>query len=61
MTRAEAVKFNLPEQVLEAPFQGCRSIIVFLFTPEGARGNEHSKAAVDLVSDADALFRDSGS
>jgi AAA+ ATPase superfamily predicted ATPase len=58
MTRAEAEKLQLRKQVLDAHFKGRRSIIVCLLAPEGMRGNEHSKAAVDLILNADALFRD---
>jgi uncharacterized protein len=58
MTGAEAEKLQLRKQVLSAHFKGRRSIIVCLLAPEGLRANEHSKAAVDLVLDADALFRD---
>ena len=61
MTRAEAEKLQLRKQVLNAHFKGRRSIIVCLLAPEGVRGNEHSKAAVDLVLDVEALFRDGGS
>jgi hypothetical protein len=58
MTRAEAEKLQLRKRVLDAHFKGRRSIIVCLLAPEGMRGNEHSKAAVDLILDADTLFRD---
>jgi len=61
MTRAEAEKLRLRKQVLDAHFKSRRSIIVCLLAPEGVRGNEHSKAVVDLVLDADSLFRDGGS
>lgn len=61
MTRAEAEKLQLRKQVLNAHFKGRRSIIVCLLAPEGVRGNEHSKAAVDLVLDVEALFREGGS
>jgi uncharacterized protein len=60
MTRAEAEKLRLRKEVLNAHFKGRRSIIVCLLAPEGVRNGEHSKAAVDLVLNADALFRDSG-
>jgi hypothetical protein len=58
MTRAEAEKLQLRKQVLNAHFEGRRSIVVCLLAPEGVRGNEHSRAAVDLILDTDALFRD---
>ena len=57
-TRAEAEKLQLRKQVLNAHFNGRRSIIVCLLAPVGVRGNEHSKAAVDLILEADVLFRD---
>jgi hypothetical protein len=58
MTRAEAEKLQLRKQVLNAHFKGRRSIIVCLLVPEGVQPNEHSKAAVDLILEADTLFRD---
>ncbi len=53
MTRVEAEKLQLRKEVLNAHFKGRRSIIVCLLAPGGVRG--------DLILDADALFRDSGS
>lgn len=56
MTSAEATKLQCRSTVLNAQFDGRRSIIVCLLAPEGVRINEHLKAAVDLSLGAEALF-----
>lgn len=57
MTASEAEKLEQRRKVLSAYYKGRRSIIVCLLAPGGVQGNAHLKASVDLVLDADALFR----
>ena len=56
VTSAEAAKLQRRRAVLNAHFNGRRSIIVCLLAPEGVQSNAHLKAAVDLSLGADALF-----
>jgi predicted AAA+ superfamily ATPase len=57
MTAEEAVKIEQRRRVLNAHYKRRRTVLVCLLAPEGVQSNEHLKAAVDLVLDADALFR----
>lgn len=57
MTRPEAEKLERRKKVLDAHFKAQRSIIVCLLATAGVGHNEHSKRVVDLILDAEALFR----
>jgi len=60
MTAAEAGKLRQRRQALETYYKSRRSIIVCLLAPHGIRQNSHSKETVDVVLNADALFRTDG-
>ena len=57
MSRPEAENLERRKKVLDTHFKSQRSIIICLLAPAGVESNEHSRRVVDLILDAEALFR----